>query len=115
MAINNRIKEARNNKKLTQEQLANLIGVAKSTVAGYETGNSEPNINIMSKIMTALDIDANFLWQDYHHFPLPLSYNEMEYIKKYRTLDQHGKELLDIILWKEFERCQLPPPPPYNP
>ena len=36
MSLNDRIKEARLSKNLTQEQLAALIGVAKTTVTGYE-------------------------------------------------------------------------------
>lgn len=104
MAIKDRIKEARINKKYTQEQLANLIGVAKSTVTGYEKGNSEPNIETMGKIMTALDVDANFLWQDETDFPIQVSYMEMEHIKKYRTLDEHGKDMVDMVLSKEYER-----------
>ncbi len=106
MAINDRIKEARCRKHMTQGQLADLIGVAKSTVTGYEKGNSEPNIETICKIMAALDVDANFLWQDCCNFPLQVSYAEMEHIKQYRTLDQHGKELVDIILKKQVERCE---------
>ena len=104
MAIKDRIKEARINKKYTQEQLATLIGVAKSTVTGYEKGNSEPSIETMGKIMSALDVDANFLWQDETDFPIQVSYMEMEHVKKYRALDDHGKDMVDMVLEKESER-----------
>lgn len=33
-----------------------------------------------------------------------LSTDELQYIKKYRTLDTHGKELINTILDKEIER-----------
>lgn len=104
MAIKDRIKEARINKKYTQEQLATLIGVAKSTVTGYEKGNSEPSIETMGKIMSALDVDANFLWQDETDFPIQVSYTEMEHVKKYRALDDHGKDMVDMVLKKESDR-----------
>lgn len=65
MAFEDRIREARKAAKLTQEQAAIRIGVAKSTWAGYESGNSQPDINKVVRIMEALDIDANYLWQDY--------------------------------------------------
>lgn len=42
MEFGDRLREARVNKGLTQEQLAQKIGVAKSTLAGYEKGNREP-------------------------------------------------------------------------
>lgn len=42
MSLNERIKEARIAKGITQEQLGSLIGVAKTTVAGYEKTGSLP-------------------------------------------------------------------------
>ncbi|MDL2318186.1 XRE family transcriptional regulator [Eubacteriales bacterium OttesenSCG-928-A19] len=64
MTFNDRIREARKNKKLTQEKLGALVGLAKTTIAGYENGHSEPNMNNLYKIMMALDVDANYLFQD---------------------------------------------------
>ena len=108
MAIKDRIKEARINKKYTQEQLATLIGVAKSTVTGYEKGNSEPSIETMGKIMSALDVDANFLWQDETDFPIQVSYGEMDHIKKYRALAPSGQEHVDAVLqWETEHKAQL--------
>ena len=104
MALKDRIKEARTNNALTQEQLAKKLGIAKSTLAGYETGNREPSIEMVAKILQTLDIDANYLWQDETDFPMQVSYDEMEHIKKYRTLDQHGKEMVDVVLQKEYDR-----------
>ena len=34
-----------------------------------------------------------------------ITYPEVERIKKYRALDEHGKEIIDIIINKEYERC----------
>lgn len=62
--LGKRIKEARINKGITQEELGKAIGVAKSTVAGYESGNSNPDVSKMYSIMETLGVDANFLYQD---------------------------------------------------
>ena len=64
MAFNQRLKEARINARLTQEQLAERIGVAKSTLSGYENGNREPSVAIIAKAMQILQVDANYLYQD---------------------------------------------------
>lgn len=106
MAFKDRIKEARLNNKLTQEQLAEKIGVAKSTLAGYEKGNREPNLETTIKIMTVLGIDANYLWQDEMDFPMKVSYEEMEHIEKYRDLDDFGQENVRYILDRETERVK---------
>lgn len=106
MGFKERLKEARLKKKMTQEQVAREIGVAKSTFTGYEKGNSEPNMLLISKIMNILDIDANFLWQDEMNFPVTASYKEMEHIKKYRKLDDRGKEIIETVLDKELLRTE---------
>lgn len=105
MAIKDRIKEARLKNGYTQEQLASMIGVAKSTLAGYELGSREPSIVTIIKIMQSTGVDANYLWQDEMDFPMQVSYAEMENIKKYRDLDPHGQEMVDIVLDKEYDRC----------
>ncbi len=35
-----------------------------------------------------------------------VEYDEMEHIKKYRTLDPHGKDVVNMVLDKEAERIQ---------
>lgn len=59
-----RLREARRRAKLTQGQLAEQIGIATSTLTGYEKGNSEPDMKKIEKIMSVLGVDANYLWQD---------------------------------------------------
>ena len=63
MSLNERIKEARKRKGITQEQLGILIGVAKTTVAGYEN-NREPSAAKVGEIADVLGVDVNFLFQD---------------------------------------------------
>lgn len=106
MSINDRIKEARKNKGITQEQLGELIGVAKTTITGYEK-NREPSAAKVGEIADVLDVDVNFLFQDevkklHENRATPL---EMEHlIKKYRDLDDHGKKMVDFTLKEEYER-----------
>lgn len=64
MAFKDKLKQARKVKGLTQTELGNIIGVGKSTIAGYESGKREPDIDKIHGIILALDIDANYLWQD---------------------------------------------------
>lgn len=107
MAFPDRMKEARLAAGMTQEKLAQAIGVAKSTYTGYEKGNSEPNILVQTKIMEVLGIDANFLFQDEvkRHKDSTASPWEMEHlVKKYRLLDEYGKEAVITILDCEIER-----------
>lgn len=107
MALIDRMKEARLKKGYTQQQVAEYIGVAKSTYTGYEKGNSEPSMLILQRIMECLGVDANYLLQDemksvYDNRATP---DEMNGIKKYRALDEHGKQLVALVLDAEHTRC----------
>ncbi len=108
MAFYDRLKEGRIKAGFTQEQLAEKLGVAKSTLSGYESGNREPTVATIAKALEILSIDANFLYQDEMDAqggsPMQLQYSEMKHIEKYRDLDSHGKEMVDFTLSKEYER-----------
>lgn len=110
MAFYDRLKEGRINAGLTQEQLAKQLGVAKSTLSGYESGNREPTVATIAKALEILNIDANFLYQDEMDSlggsPMQLKYDEMEHIKKYRDLDDHGRTHVDSVLEWESERIR---------
>ena len=57
--------------------------------------------------METLGVDANYLFQDCMSIPPKnnnINLSEYEHIKKYRNLDDHGKEMVDFTLEKEYER-----------
>lgn len=107
MSLNQRIKEARLKMGFTQEQLGSCIGVAKTTVAGYEK-NREPDAATIGLIMDALKVDANYLFQDEmkelstDDFSIP----EIKMVKKYRDLDDFGKEVVDSVIDIEQKRMK---------
>ena len=101
MSYSARLREARKRAGLTQEELGKLVGCAKTTITGYETGKSEPNMNILSKMMDVLDVDANFIFQDelreQHEYQA--TSEEMDtIISKYRRLDDPGKRFIQYAL-----------------
>ena len=59
--FNENLRKARLEKKLTQQQVANLLGVAKSTYCQYETGASEPNILRLKKLAKILGTNIDSL------------------------------------------------------
>lgn len=102
-----RLRNARENKGLLQSQLANLIGVKSSAViSNWEKDTNKPDAEKIVRICEALNISLSYLL-DYHgENPIKLSNTEMEHIKKYRVLDEHGKEMVDVVLDKEYKRYQ---------
>ena len=57
--IGKNIKSLREEKKLSQEQLAEMLFVTRQTVSNYETGRSHPDIEMLTRIAEVLDVDAN--------------------------------------------------------
>ncbi len=107
MSIGSRIKERREEINITQEELARLLGVSKGAIGNYESGFSYPKIENMTKLFEVLKTDANYLFQDNINDmeEEKFTFNERQHIKKYRTLDEYGKELIDTALDIEYNRC----------
>ena len=61
MNIGENIKQFRKNKKITQKELGELIGVKAITIRKYESNEREPNIETLNKIATALGVTINDL------------------------------------------------------
>lgn len=55
LKLKNRLKEARAEKKLSQAQLAAIIGVSRNTVSSIETGQFNPTAKLALIICIALD------------------------------------------------------------
>ena len=59
--FNENLKEARLKSGLSQKDLSENIGVAKSTYSLYESGKREPNVDTIKKIASALNVSADML------------------------------------------------------
>lgn len=54
-------KELRLKKELTQQELANKLGVSRSTVGMYEKGEREPDFIMLERIADFFNVDINYL------------------------------------------------------
>lgn len=59
--FNENLKIAREREKITQKDMAERIGVAKSTYSLYESGSREPNVQTIKKIADILNVTADEL------------------------------------------------------
>ena len=55
LILRNRLKEARAERKLTQAQLAELVGVSRNTISSIETGQFSPTAKLALVLCIALD------------------------------------------------------------
>jgi len=59
--FNENLKIARERRRISQKDMAESIGVAKSTYSLYESGNREPNVQTIKKIADVLNVSADEL------------------------------------------------------
>lgn len=60
----------------------------------------------ISQFISVLGVDANFLFRDEMAAvsKIPVTSDEQELLEKYRTLDDHGKRVVDFLLNEEAAR-----------
>lgn len=56
-----RLKQAREETGYTQREIAQIIGISKSTIASYEMGRTEPKIEILGKLADFYGVSADWL------------------------------------------------------
>lgn len=56
-----RLKELRKSRKITQEKLAEKLGLARSTITMYETGGSEPDLETLKALADFFDVTVDYL------------------------------------------------------
>lgn len=108
MGIGKRIREARERCGLTQKQLAKKIGVTSSAIANYENEISHPKETVLYALLDALQVDANFLFQDCVALEkkVVLSQEDNDFLQKLHALDRHGREVVNAVLLLEYRRSK---------
>ena len=104
--LGERIRFAREQKGLLQSDLAKLINVKSSgVISNWEKDLNKPDAEKIVRLCSVLDVSASYLLDYYGKPDIEFSSSEINHVKKYRVLDDYGKELVDFILTKEHERC----------
>jgi len=56
LVLKNRLKEVRAEKKISQQELADMVGVSRNTISSLETGQYEPTAKLAFILSIALDM-----------------------------------------------------------
>ena len=107
MTMNLMIKNLRKSKGITQEQLADSIGVSLMTVRRWEWGNTAPNSNMLKKLAEVLNTTPENLLNDNTNENVILSTTEN--ISALKDNDAAKKEL--VYEWGGGHRLALPNTP----
>jgi len=120
MGFPERLKQLRKEKGLSQITLAKELGVSGGTVAMWETGKRKPQFEMFDKLCTFFDRSMDYILgasdddrsftlineeaQQLGDWQVEEQYEDM--LRKYTLLDDYGKDAVDAVLRKEFNRAQ---------
>ena len=85
MTFSDKIKRARDIANLTQQELADSIGVSKRTIASYESQGAVPRRSTLAKLARALKVSVKYLSDDTCTDPLA-DIEQDDYVAEAREL-----------------------------
>lgn len=120
MTFQERLKQLRKENRMSQNDLAKMLGMAKGTVSMWEMGQRNPSFDALARMseifdrrvdyilgnsddassprLTDADIEQLGRWQTEDDF--------YEVIMKYLRLDERGKAAVEAIINAEFAVCR---------
>lgn len=112
MDIGEKISLYRKEKKITIDELVEQSGVPKGTINKIIAGTTKaPTLDNIKAIARALGKRLDD-FDDSPNDDLKFTAAEQQHIKKYRTLDAHGKRMVDFVLDEEAARVEADTAPP---
>ncbi|MCL2577903.1 MAG: LexA family transcriptional regulator [Defluviitaleaceae bacterium] len=110
--IAERLRLLRKENSMSKRELVSRLPLNYSTYANYESGFREPNSEVLQMLARHYNVSLDFLLGVSENRKRAeeiaiLTEDENDHIIKYRQLDNHGREVVDIILEKEVERVSF--------
>ncbi len=99
-----RIKELRKEKKITQIELAEIVGTSHKNISRYENLQREPDISTLIKMANYFNVTIDYLVERTSYSnnifeSLKLSQREGQFLHLFNKLNMHNQDLL-------FERAE---------
>lgn len=105
MTFGDKIKSARISKKLTQKQLADLIGAKHNSVSDWEKDKSRPDMDTIELICGTLDINPSYLMgtksdDEYGNIVGNLMNNPdlLDMIEEFKNLSENDKKAIRQLI-----------------
>ena len=99
------INEIKKQRGMTTDELSEKSGVPLGTLNKILAGQTkDPKLQTVSALARVLGCTLDDFDDDSVH--VFYSHEERGIISKYRTLDPHGKRIVDYVLTEEYDRCQ---------
>lgn len=89
MAISLRLKEIRKTAKLTQNDIANVLGITREAYGMYESGKRQISLKVLDDLAQYYNVSIDYLVGR-----VDSEKEEMELLEAYRKLDSRGKQTI---------------------
>jgi len=92
MSFSKRFIQLRKERKLTQQQMADTVGIHITQVKRYEAGQAQPSVELLKKIATAFNVTTDWLIFSEDERELP---NDLQL--KFEAVSQMSKDDQQVI------------------
>lgn len=97
MEIGERIKELRTAKKLTQTELAKIVGLSYIQIGRYETQKSNPSSDVLQKLATTLGTTTDYLMQGNTDDIVSAQLTDKELLNQFREVEKLNSDDKHLI------------------
>jgi transcriptional regulator with XRE-family HTH domain len=97
MGIGDRIKELRVNKKLTQTELAQKVGLTYIQIGRYETQKSSPSSDVLQKLAESLDTTSDYIMNGSHNDVVSAQLNDRELLNQFKEVEKLNNDDKHLI------------------
>ena len=87
--LGEKIKTYRENKNMTQNEVADILGVKSATISKYESNTLEPNIESIKKLAEIFEISIDKLLKDEEEFNIS-KYNILDILREQKNMKLKG-------------------------
>lgn len=100
--FSNRLKKLRKLAGYSQKEVYEHFNIPQSTFSSWEVGKSEPSGEMLIQLCEFYKCD---MIKEFSDINKDMVTNvDLSLLEKYHALDDHGKEMVDFTLEKEYER-----------
>jgi len=95
--IHERIRRLRQERKWTQEELAERIGVQQKQISAYERGANNPSTEVLLRLAAAFDVSLDYLAFDIEGQSARVQVKDRELLRYFETIDNFNEPDKKIV------------------
>ena len=99
MTFGENLKIARIKKKLTQQQLADMLELSKSTITNYEADKRQPDVFMIKKLAKILDVTGDYLiGYEPRETRFAISDEALRIARAYDSMNEKGRNAVRAVV-----------------